>query len=144
MKISALFIPLKNTGKYKYSPSLPDSSLKLKFPKTNESSQEQFPFNTLCFLSWDYATGRKTEDLGSTPGRDKRFLCSPVSRPALGPTQWVWGVLFHEANRQRMKLTTHFPLLSRLRMRGAISPLPPHICTACCLIKYRDFGRLSP
>jgi hypothetical protein len=37
--------------------------------------------------SVDIATGYGLDSRGSIPGRGKRFVSSPVSRPALGPTQ---------------------------------------------------------
>jgi hypothetical protein len=38
-----------------------------------------------------------------------------------------------------MKLTTHFPLVHRLRMHGASSPLPQYGFMTLYLVKYRDF-----
>jgi hypothetical protein len=68
--------------------------------------------------------GYGPNDRGSTLGRgsEKLFFFTTASRPTLWPThllmQWVpevnWGV----------KLTTHIQLALRLRMRGAVSPLP--------------------
>jgi hypothetical protein len=59
-----------------------------------------------------------------------------VSRPALGltqpPVQWVPGVLFGGVKRCRgVMLTTHPHLVPRLRMIGAIPPLPPGAFLAC-------------
>jgi hypothetical protein len=55
------------------------------------------------------------------PGPD--FLHATASRPALGPTQppiqWVPGV-----KRPGVKLTTHLHPVPRLKLRGAILPLP--------------------
>jgi hypothetical protein len=58
-------------------------------------------------------------------------LFSAASRPILGPNQpsvqWVppglfpWGLNF-----RGVKLTTHLNLVPRLRMSGAIPPLPLH------------------
>jgi hypothetical protein len=52
-------------------------------------------------------------------------LFATVSIPALGPTQtpiqWVPGSLFPEWG---VKLTNHFHLAPRLRMRGVMPPLP--------------------
>jgi hypothetical protein len=65
------------------------------------------------------------------------FLVATASRQALGPTQspiqWVLGLFpwikrpGHEAD--------HSHLVSRLRMRGAIPPLPQYVFMAWCLLK---------
>jgi hypothetical protein len=35
-----------------------------------------------------------------------------------------------------VKLTTYFHLVPRIRMRGAIPPLPEYVFTAWCLVRY--------
>jgi len=72
------------------------------------------------------------------------LLALAVSRPALGPTQppiqWVPGILSRGYSGRGVKLTTHLHLVLRLRMRGAIPPLPhmSQCLMAWCLVKHRD------
>jgi hypothetical protein len=37
-----------------------------------------------------------------------------------------------------VKLTTHLHLVPKSRIRGAIPPLPQHVCMAWCLVKHKD------
>jgi hypothetical protein len=78
------------------------------------------------------------------PGIDSRqglgFFFSPRHCVQTGPggppslvSSGYWGV----------KLTTHLHLVSRLRMRKAISPLPKYFFTALCLAKHRDSFTLT-
>jgi hypothetical protein len=72
--------------------------------------------------------GYKLDGQGSIPSRDKRFFSSPVSRPALGPTQppvrWVWGAL---SLGGKAAGAWNWPLRSNAEVKngGAIPP-PPH------------------
>jgi hypothetical protein len=47
------------------------------------------------------------------------------------------GLLPLRVKRQGMKLPTHLHLVSRLRMRGAIYPLPQYVFMSWCLIKHK-------
>jgi hypothetical protein len=63
------------------------------------------------------------------PGFDSwQSIMSIMSRPTLGstqpPIQWVPGLFSWRQSGQGMKLTTHLHLVLRLRMLGAIPPLP--------------------
>jgi len=55
---------------------------------------------------------------------DEIFLFATVSRPALGPIQRVPGLLPRRWSGRGVKLTTHLHLIRKLRILGAISPLP--------------------
>jgi len=65
-----------------------------------------------------------------------------VSRPALGPTQppskWVPRALSQGQSGRGIKLTTHFHLVPRLRMRGAIPPLLIMSSWWRCLVKHKE------
>jgi hypothetical protein len=64
----------------------------------------------------------------SIPGRGKRFLPSPVSRLALGPTrphiQWVQGPLSPGAKRPGREANRSPPSSAEVKNGGAIPPLP--------------------
>jgi hypothetical protein len=62
------------------------------------------------------------------------FLCSTVSRPALGPTQRSvqWVPELHPSG-QGVKWTTHLHVVPKLRMREALTPLP-HTCLCGVMI----------
>jgi len=63
----------------------------------------------------------------------------PKFRPALGAVQPPVQLLaVRGESDQNMKLTTHHLLISRLRIRGAIPPLPPIFLMLWCLMKHRD------
>jgi hypothetical protein len=50
-----------------------------------------------------------------------------VCRPSVEFTQpaiWYWEPFPRGIKRRRVKLTTHLPLVSGLRMSGAVTPLP--------------------
>jgi hypothetical protein len=70
------------------------------------------------------------------------FLFSTASRTVLKPTQppmqLVSGSLSLEVMRPERELTTHFPLVPRLRMRGAVPPLPQYAFMAWYLVKQRE------
>jgi len=56
------------------------------------------------------------------------FLFATASRPALGPTQppiqRAAGILPPGQSDRSVKVTTHLYLMMRLRIHGAIPPLP--------------------
>jgi hypothetical protein len=62
---------------------------------------------------------------GKTPLGRRRRTWEDNIRIDLGPELW----------RQGVKLTTHFHLATRLRMRGAIPPLHQYVFMVWCLIK---------
>jgi hypothetical protein len=75
------------------------------------------------------------------PGFDSRqgriggiFLLATMSESTFGPkqpsTQWVRGLFPQGQDGLDVKLATHPHLMPRLRMLGAVSPLPPHVCMA--------------
>jgi hypothetical protein len=74
--------------------------------------------------SWDSIVGITKGDgldgRGSISWKDKIFLFSIASRPAVGPTQppiqWVPWALSPGGKRQGVKLTTHLHLVPRSRM----------------------------
>jgi hypothetical protein len=71
---------------------------------------------------------------GSNPGRDKAFLLSKTSRPALGtiqPIQWAQGVLSWKWSGRGVKLAVHLHLVPRLRISGAIPTVPLYALMAC-------------
>jgi len=83
------------------------------------------------------ATGYSLDDQGWFLVGAGNFLFDSVSRLALGPTQlpiqWYWGLLWGVSG-WGMKLTTHLQLVPRLRMHGAMLPLPQHIFMAWYLV----------
>jgi hypothetical protein len=91
-------------------------------------------FHKWCILDGiKYATSRKRLGI---------FLFTTTSRPVLGPTQppiqWVSGAPSLWVKRPVVvKLTTYLHLVSRSRMRGAISPLPQYALRAWCLVKVK-------
>jgi hypothetical protein len=94
-------------------PTLLVPSLFLRNPKVRHSHNKSN--NLTCY---------GLEDRGSINGTGRVSFFATASTPALGPTQpliqRVPGV-----KRQSMKMTTHFNLVQRLRIRGAIPPTPP-------------------
>jgi hypothetical protein len=70
------------------------------------------------------------------------FLFTTASRTALGssqpPIQWVLGAL-----SLSVKLTTHLYLVPRLRMSGAIPPLPQCAFMAWCSLPEYKAGEMS-
>jgi hypothetical protein len=62
------------------------------------------------------------------------FLFATASRPVLGPThspiQWVPGALSPGVKRPGHEADHSPNLVPKLRMRGAIHPLPKYICMA--------------
>jgi hypothetical protein len=66
---------------------------------------------------------------GSSPNRDKIFLFSIASRPALGPTQppiqWVPGTLSQGVKRLGREADHSPPAIAEVKKAGAI-PLLPH------------------
>jgi hypothetical protein len=63
------------------------------------------------------------------------FFSSPCPTLALGPTQWVPGALFPGLG---VLINTHPHLVPRLRMRGAISPLPQYVFMSWYFLKHTD------
>ena len=66
---------------------------------------------------------------GSIPGKGKRiYLCSKAPNPALKPTQppaeWIPAFPFSKETSQGLILITHLNLVLRVRMSGAVDPLP--------------------
>jgi hypothetical protein len=70
------------------------------------------------------------------------FLFTTASRPAVGRTQpsiqWDRTVFPSGWRGRSVKLSTHLDLMPRLRMRGAIPPLPQYVFMAWCLVKHRN------
>jgi len=68
------------------------------------------------------------------------LFATAVSRPALAPTpiQWVLEALTPWKSGRGVKLTTHFHVVPRLRIRAAITLLPQYVFMAWCLVKHRD------
>jgi hypothetical protein len=71
------------------------------------------------------------------------YIFATASRPNLEPIQppiqSVLGVFPRGQSDRGVKLTTHLHLVSRLKMRGAILPLPQYVFMAWCLVKERNF-----
>jgi hypothetical protein len=65
-----------------------------------------------------------------------------MSSPPLGPTQppfqWVPGALSLGVSGRGVKLTTHFHLVPRLRVSGAIPPLLQYTFMAWCSVKAQN------
>jgi len=79
---------------------------------------------------------------GFKPGRGKRrFLFPKASRPALG-TEFLTG----GKSSRGVKLNTHFYLILRLRMSGAVHLLP--LCAfmecTCVQLKHSEFRQSIP
>jgi hypothetical protein len=82
--------------------------------------------------------GYGLDDNGWIPVTDSEgILFATVSRPTLGPTQspiqWVPGALSLGGGGLSdwgMKLTTHLHLMPKLRIGGAIPPLPEYVFMA--------------
>jgi hypothetical protein len=84
--------------------------------------------------------GYRLCDRGSIPDTSYEgnfFLFSTASRLALGPTQppiqWVLGAPSPEGGREADQSPS-----PKLRISGAIPPLPPSVFMAWCLVKQRD------
>jgi hypothetical protein len=74
---------------------------------------------------------------------DKSFPFVTVSKPALMSTQLLtqWVLRYTSDKRysgRGVKLTTHFHLVPRSRMRGDIPPVPQYVFLAWCLVQHRD------
>jgi hypothetical protein len=77
----------------------------------------------------------------------KLFLLSESQSSPLHPDHFgslpsplssgYWGLLSQEVKELVMKLTTHLHLVLRLRMCGAIPPLPQYVSMLCYLVKHR-------
>ena len=65
---------------------------------------------------------------GSVPGTCKRFISSQSIQTGSGTNRAFYSVgtttLFFGKSSQGVELTTHLLLVMRLRMRGAIPPIP--------------------
>jgi hypothetical protein len=73
---------------------------------------------------YSYYTNWTTGESGfDSPQGQIFFLCSTVSRPKLGPTQWVPRLFSRVQIGRGVKLVTHLHLLPKLWMCGAIPPL---------------------
>jgi hypothetical protein len=74
------------------------------------------------------ATGYGLDGRRFVPGRGKIFVCSIVSRPALGSTQphiqWVPGVLSPWVKWQELEAYHSSPSSTDIKYGGAIPPLP--------------------
>jgi hypothetical protein len=86
-------------------------------------------------VSW---SGYEMDDRSLTPGTDWGFLCTTVSRPALGPTQhptqWVQGLFpvgkaGHKADRSLIQISAAFK--NKWKFTSTLS----YIFMAWCLIK---------
>jgi hypothetical protein len=81
-----------------------------------------------CAVLYNYGL----DDRGSIPGRGNDEISSPHSNRLWGPLSLlsnVYRVLLPLGQSGRgVKFTTHLHLVLKLRMRGAIPPLPPKLC----------------
>jgi len=71
-----------------------------------------------------------------SPDRGKGFLSSPkhpdwLRDPSSLLDNWYHGLFHRGYSNQGMKLTTHFSLIPRLRLSGAIPLLPLYAFMAC-------------
>jgi hypothetical protein len=101
------------------------------FPLSFEMSDLRFSVNLLRTRGGTINT--VIELRAGRPGFDSRqgqwfFFFATVSRPSLGPTQpsvkWVLGAFSAGGGVLKRPGRDHFHLVPRLRMRGAIPPLP--------------------
>jgi hypothetical protein len=76
-----------------------------------------------------------TGDRIRSPPGSQIFLFASASRPALGSTPPTHSP---RVKRPGRALTTYLHLLQRLRMRGAIPPLPQYFFMAWYLANHRD------
>jgi hypothetical protein len=94
-------------------------------------SWHRFMFPLLISVSRDCRAEVRTLSLryeldyrGPISCRGHNFPFSGEPRPGLGSTQWASGFPSLDWSVRIMKLTTKFHLLAKLRMRGAMPPLP--------------------
>jgi hypothetical protein len=84
----------------------------------------------LLFWTWFLlviSAGYGPDDQSSISGRERFFLFSTASRPALGPTQppvrWVPGAISKEVKRPEREAEHSPPSSAEVRNGGAIPPL---------------------
>jgi hypothetical protein len=91
----------------------------------------------------DWLLAERPWSRSSNSGMGKIFLLSTspqlVPVPTQPPIQWVPGGLPPEVKRPGVKLTVHFQLVPRSRIRRSAHPLP-HVCSwrSASLVKHRD------
>jgi hypothetical protein len=68
--------------------------------------------------------------------RDNFTASRPALSPIHPPIRWVTDDLFLEERIRGVELTTHLHLVPRLKMRGAIPPLPRYVFMAWYLITF--------
>jgi hypothetical protein len=99
-------------------------SLRVKWPVVRLTTHLPLVLNLKS--AWSYT---------STPPHASMSWCTLKARP---PIQWVSEAFFLRVKRPAVRLTTHLPLAPRLRMRGAIPPLPIHFHVRGTHLKHRD------
>jgi hypothetical protein len=67
----------------------------------------------------------------SIPGKGHRFVCSAVSRPAVGPTLLLVGGGGVLEGCRVIKLTSYLHLVLMLRNEWICTSIPPHAFMAC-------------
>jgi hypothetical protein len=81
-------------------------------------------FNAELDNSAGIATGYGLGGWGSIPGRGRKFVSIPVSRPALGPTQsstqWVKGAVFPGVKRPGREADNWPPTSAEVKNGGAV------------------------
>jgi len=85
--------------------------------------------NSVCILHQD-TNCMRPRNLGSIPRRKKKLfsdtkLPEKLWAPKASYSKVLGTISSGEQSSQGVKLTTHLHLVPRLRMRGAIHPLPP-------------------
>jgi hypothetical protein len=83
--------------------------------------------------------GYGLDDRGFGSRQGLGIFITTVSRPILGPTQppvqWVPGALSFGVKRPVREADDSLHLVPRLRMRGAVSPLPQYVFMVWYLVK---------
>jgi hypothetical protein len=99
-------------------------------------NEEQELFNQRSNYIKDWMTGDRVPtrvEIFSLSGHSDRLWCPPN----------LLTNDYRNQSRRRVKLTTHFNLIPRLRMRGAYTSTVPYFFNALCVIKYRNDFRFA-